>query len=72
MTLHFIFTIKIDILLYCIGSILPITRIYAYKYMHVISFHVFCLFFIFFAFTLKKTSVIYNWSKPPFVGLYLK
>ena len=52
-SIYYAVNVEIDVLLYCIGSVLPITRVYAYKYTHVISLHAVCLFFMFFVFTLK-------------------
>ena len=35
-SIYYAVNAEIDFLLYCIGSVLPITRVYAYKYTHVI------------------------------------
>ena len=69
MTLHTSFNGEIDFLLYHIGSVLPITRIYAYKYLHVVFD---CALFACVSFCVyTEKDVRRNWTKPPKVELHL-
>ena len=65
-TAWYIFNVEIDFLLYCIGSVLPITRIYAYKSfdcMHFAYFPFFCVY--------TEKDIRRDWTKPPYVDLHL-
>ena len=61
--------IEIDFLLYCIGCVVPIMRIYASKYTHVIRLDAFCLFFFFFCIYTEK-DIKHNWTKSFYIGLH--